>query len=494
MAQMSASLKSEAVPVPSQPPPPPPLPIHYGRTEQQPHMRPKPCHHRTPSPPHALPHHPDPHLPQPHQQQRPLPRWEQSLASLGHDPSFSQPQASELLHRAVIEPTQRSTAIATIHYSMAGPLPPSLPPTLPLSTPSSGPAYPHRVHQQPWNSSSFLQRDHSHAHSSRGEAQPQRLHPPGAFQTQQPLPPPHPSHTAAASGGPVRPVSTPGHAEWQHVDPSWLKPDPASSPPSTAASSLFPSLSLLPPPYHQANHPRAGAGTPGERGAGDKADTYSFGEESFQDFQSPDAPFEAFSFPGNAKGGGDDETKGPNASTAEWSSRSKKLTEVPSLVLQALDQKLSQVPAWDERITKEKLEQLGGVVMVDSSPVLSSAVRNDAIHKYAPKDFHIKCQFCLKSFNGKNALRNFELHAIFWELYLAHPALLLPSTQADSKVEKEHGGLYPCNSIARDVVVYMESRKPVLCNNQRKVWKLQGELFHDTNPFQGRAWLQIPNG
>ncbi|EKU20657.1 hypothetical protein NGA_0645600, partial [Nannochloropsis gaditana CCMP526] len=255
-----------------------------------------------------------------------------------------------------------------------------------------------RSSNQPWNSSSFLQRDHSHAHSSRGEAQPQRLHPPGAFQTQQPLPPPHPSHTAAASGGPVRPVSTPGHAEWQHVDPSWLKPDPASSPPSTAASSLFPSLSLLPPPYHQANHPRAGAGTPGERGAGDKADTYSFGEESFQDFQSPDAPFEAFSFPGNAKGGGDDETKGPNASTAEWSSRSKKLTEATtqaqelrlSNLEKALDQKLSQVPAWDERITKEKLEQLGGVVMVDSSPVLSSAVRNDAIHKYAPKDFHIK--------------------------------------------------------------------------------------------------------
>lgn len=33
--------------------------------------------------------------------------------------------------------------------------------------------------------------------------------------------------------------------------------------------------------------------------------------------------------------------------------------------------------------------------------------------------------------------------------------------------------------------------RPVLCNNQKKVWKLQGNLHHDTSLFQGRAWLQV---
>lgn len=162
--------------------------------------------------------------------------------------------------------------------------------------------------------------------------------------------------------------------------------------------------------------------------------------------------------------------------------------------MKALDHRLTLVPSWDMRITKEKLEQLGGVIMVDSSPVLSSGERSENVPNYAPKNFHITCQYCLKPFNGKNALRNFELHAIFWELYLAHPALLLPSTEADADVEKEHRGVYPCNSISRDIIIYMESKKPVLCNNQKKVWKLQGELHHDTDLFQGRAWLQVPVG
>ena len=66
--------------------------------------------------------------------------------------------------------------------------------------------------------------------------------------------------------------------------------------------------------------------------------------------------------------------------------------------------------------------------------------------------------------------------------------------QADAEVEKEHKGVYPCNSISRDVIVYMESKKPILCNNQKKVWKLQGHLHHNTEPFQGRAWMQMPQG
>ncbi|KAM3567270.1 hypothetical protein VYU27_010581, partial [Nannochloropsis oceanica] len=112
--------------------------------------------------------------------------------------------------------------------------------------------------------------------------------------------------------------------------------------------------------------------------------------------------------------------------------RTKNLEKVPPQVVKALDHRLTLVPSWDMRITKEKLEQLGGVIMVDSSPVLSSGERSENVPNYAPKNFHITCQYCLKPFNGKNALRNFELHAIFWELYLAHPALLLPSTEADA--------------------------------------------------------------
>jgi hypothetical protein len=53
---------------------------------------------------------------------------------------------------------------------------------------------------------------------------------------------------------------------------------------------------------------------------------------------------------------------------------------------------------------------------------------------------------------------------------------------------------YPCNSVSRDVVVFMEARKPVLCNNQKKIFMLRGNLHHDTSLFQGRAWLQIPGG
>jgi hypothetical protein len=38
----------------------------------------------------------------------------------------------------------------------------------------------------------------------------------------------------------------------------------------------------------------------------------------------------------------------------------------------------------------------------------------------------------------------------------------------------------------------MEARKPVLCNNQKKIFMLRGNLHHDTSLFQNRAWLQIP--
>ena len=150
--------------------------------------------------------------------------------------------------------------------------------------------------------------------------------------------------------------------------------------------------------------------------------------------------------------------------------------------------------------------------------------------------------------------RNFELHAIFWALYRAHPAIAragpaaaataaaataaaataatspavgaeeeegkdLPSSleegpgscssssnsssssningavKAAAQVLGGHHQLnYPCNSVSRDVVVFMEARKPVLCNNQKKIFTLRGNLHHDTSLFQGRAWLQIPGG
>ena len=48
--------------------------------------------------------------------------------------------------------------------------------------------------------------------------------------------------------------------------------------------------------------------------------------------------------------------------------------------------------------------------------------------------------------------------------------------------------------MSRDVIIYMESKKPILCNNQKKVWKLQGQLHHNTDLFQGRAWTQMPPG
>lgn len=48
-----------------------------------------------------------------------------------------------------------------------------------------------------------------------------------------------------------------------------------------------------------------------------------------------------------------------------------------------------------------------------------------------------RVQSCGKAFNGKNALRNFELHAIFWLLYEAHPALRTPAALADPEVGRE---------------------------------------------------------
>jgi len=69
------------------------------------------------------------------------------------------------------------------------------------------------------------------------------------------------------------------------------------------------------------------------------------------------------------------------------------------------------------------------------------------------------------------------------------------AVKAAAQVLGEHHQLnYPCNSVSRDVVVFMEARKPVLCNNQKKIFMLRGNLHHDTSLFQGRAWLQIPAG
>ena len=61
-------------------------------------------------------------------------------------------------------------------------------------------------------------------------------------------------------------------------------------------------------------------------------------------------------------------------------------------MIAALDLKMTRIPAWDVRITREKLEALGGVIMMDSSPVLSSGERSENVQNYSPKDFHIKCQ------------------------------------------------------------------------------------------------------
>ena len=206
-------------------------------------------------------------------------------------------------------------------------------------------------------------------------------------------------------------------------------------------------------------------------------------------------------------------------------SRVKNLERIPPETVRALEAKLSAIPAWGVRITKEKLEVLGGLTL--GSPVLMEGERSENVAAYAPKDYHIKCQHCAKSFTGKNALRNFELHAIFWALYFAHPAItralplaeqeevLMKGASVDSSnsstcstgsasnnsgavkaaaqvLHGHHPLNYPCNSISRDVVVFMEARKPVLCNNQKKMFMLRGNLHHDTSLFQGRAWLQIP--
>lgn len=49
--------------------------------------------------------------------------------------------------------------------------------------------------------------------------------------------------------------------------------------------------------------------------------------------------------------------------------RVKNLDKVPQDVIRALDQQMAHMPPWDTRITREKLLQLGGVIMGDSSPV-----------------------------------------------------------------------------------------------------------------------------
>lgn len=66
-------------------------------------------------------------------------------------------------------------------------------------------------------------------------------------------------------------------------------------------------------------------------------------------------------------------------------------------MIAALDHKMTRIPAWDVRITREKLEALGGVIMMDSSPVLSSGERSENVHNYAPKNFHIKCQVRIRT-------------------------------------------------------------------------------------------------
>jgi hypothetical protein len=63
--------------------------------------------------------------------------------------------------------------------------------------------------------------------------------------------------------------------------------------------------------------------------------------------------------------------------------------------------------------------------------------------------------------------------------------------QQQQQQQQQHWMVYPCNSVSRDVVIFMESRRPTLCNNQKKIWSLQGNLHHDTSLFQGRAWLQV---
>lgn len=68
---------------------------------------------------------------------------------------------------------------------------------------------------------------------------------------------------------------------------------------------------------------------------------------------------------GSGKGGG----RRPGGGGGSSSSRARNLEKVPAGVARALEDKLAAMPPWDVRITREKLLQLGGLIMVDSSPV-----------------------------------------------------------------------------------------------------------------------------
>lgn len=84
-------------------------------------------------------------------------------------------------------------------------------------------------------------------------------------------------------------------------------------------------------------------------------------------------------------------------------SRVKNLEKIPPEAVRALEATLSAIPAWGVRITKEKLEALGGRVL--GSPVLMEGERSEQVVDYAPKNYHIQCRHCGKNFLGKNALR-----------------------------------------------------------------------------------------
>ena len=84
-------------------------------------------------------------------------------------------------------------------------------------------------------------------------------------------------------------------------------------------------------------------------------------------------------------------------------SRVKNLEKIPPEAVRALEATLSAIPAWGVRITKEKLEALGGRVL--GSPVLMEGERSEQVVDYAPKNYHIQCRHCGKNFLGKNALK-----------------------------------------------------------------------------------------
>jgi len=84
-------------------------------------------------------------------------------------------------------------------------------------------------------------------------------------------------------------------------------------------------------------------------------------------------------------------------------SRIKNLEKIPPEAVRALEATLSAIPAWGVRITKEKLEVLGAVVL--GSPVLMEGEKSDGRVDYSPKNYHIECKRCAKRFLGKNALR-----------------------------------------------------------------------------------------